>query len=125
MFKKILILFAILGVVAGFVIFGIPALKDLKNRDMTKTTAKSDIPEQNLTGGRVVTLDISIESPCRNMIEDTLLPNCQNATVCQTTCETSGCQFFGLDYAGSSFAKGKCECVCHEENKIKKALNPK
>ncbi len=122
--KKIAFLFICLVLLNIFIYYGLPELKNLR----AKKTAQPDKPAGNETqmidGKRPVRVDISVESICRNMITDELYTKCSNSTNCQTTCETEGCDLFGLIYDSSDFENGKCYCNCLEENKIKKALTP-
>jgi hypothetical protein len=124
MLKQFLILCAILGACVLFMVIGLPLLKHVKNMDRTSVDLVS-IEGVNLTGGRVIVVDLTVESPCKNMMTDEPLDKCQSAQGCNTVCRLEGCESFGLMFINSSYADRQCNCTCFEENKIKSALSPK
>jgi len=116
--KLKLLLIAVLGIIIYFfIVEGLPMLNELKT--MEKPTKEK--PKLDLKGERPVTVDISIESICQNMITGAKNGKC-NEEKCDATCEREGCKFFGLYYAGSTY-NNSCKCNCLEQNKIQKALS--
>lgn len=126
MIRRLFVFVILMLFIAAFFYYALPELKEFKdNRDVIKP------PEQDIydgdgtiTGKRAVTVDISVEDICKNFITGNQYEKCTTSTGCDSTCQTEGCSFFGLDYESSEFLQNKCKCNCLEENKIIKALNP-
>lgn len=120
--KKIVFLFVVLVLLNILIYYGLPYLKQIKEKKTILPEKNIEESNQSLTGKRPVRVDISVESICKNMITDEIYAKCSNSTNCQKTCEAEGCKLFGLHYEGSEFSESHCYCNCLEENKIKKAL---
>jgi len=120
--QKMAVFFIIMSLVVLFILFGIPKLKEIKQNPPSLHRNVSE--GEALIGGRILTMDISIENMCVNILTTEKYTKCKNSTNCNQTCAEEGCDYFSLDYVGSDFSEGKCKCICHEENKIKKALTP-
>jgi len=116
--KKFLMLFVVLVLVNLFIYYGMPYLKEYKN----KQNEPVKITKEDLSAIRPVTIDISVESICRNMITGDQYTKCIGRVGCEQTCKAEGCAFFGLAFIRANFTEGSCYCYCYEENKIKKAL---
>jgi len=119
--KKFLLLFVILVLVNLFIYYGMPFLKDF--RESRDARAKISLENPGFLTERPVTVDISVESLCLNMITDELYEKCTSAEGCDETCREDGCKLFSLVFVSSNFSEGRCLCNCYEENKIKKALS--
>jgi hypothetical protein len=131
MIRRILFFVIVMLLLAGFFYYGLPELKEFKEYENNKNNiGKSPQKELNpgedvsITGKRSVTVDISIEDVCLNLMTGLQYEKCKDSMSCDLTCQQEGCKFFSLSYKSSDFSQNKCVCNCLEENKIKKALNP-
>lgn len=109
-----------------FVTAGMPALRTIKATYTNSTDEGAQFSGDSAAdfeGGRTVEIDLSVEDICRNPVTGETQLECASAAACRSTCENKGCLIFGLNYIGSEFNNNRCKCVCHEENKIKKALS--
>ncbi len=120
--KKAAVFVLALLCVAAFIHFGLPALRELKKGNDSGASSLS--LEFNVSSQRPVTVDISVESMCKNMITNETFPACSREA-CDTTCRKEGCRFFGLYYMSSEYRDNRCYCNCYEESKIKTALSQK
>jgi len=119
--KKFLLIFILLVLLNVLIFLGIPYLKTI--REERGIGSRIVISSGNTSFQRTVTVDITIESICRNMISDELYTKCQDSASCENTCIKEGCEFFGLNYQSFRYEDRKCYCECLETNKIKKALS--
>lgn len=122
--KRIAILFVILVFVNLVIYYGLPYLKQIREDKHTEGE-QMRVEELPTLGQRPVRINLSVETVCINMVTDEPLERCLSAVGCRSTCESLGCDLFGLYFYSSDFENGHCYCNCLEENKIKQALSPR
>jgi len=117
--KKMAVILVVGILVALFFIKAFPYLNELKDKPVDGSV---DMEKESRVE-RPVTVDISIESICMNMVTGQKYNKCDEEN-CDRTCELEGCKFFALNYDSSEMVNGSCHCNCYEGNRLKKALNP-
>jgi hypothetical protein len=129
MIRRLIVFIIVMLLLAGFFYYVLPELKEFKDYERSKDVKKDPQKEiytgdGTVTGKRAVTVDISVEDVCYNLMTNSQYDKCKDSINCDLTCQVEGCKFFSLIYESSDFSENKCKCNCLEENKLKKALNP-
>jgi len=118
--KQFIVLSLLLILVNVFFYYGMPYLKHLRQDKEEGFSLHTESP--GVIDPRAVTVNISVEPICVNMVTGEPYSKC-NEKYCEDTCQREGCEYFSLYYDSSSFEKHSCLCHCLEENKNKKALS--